>query len=255
MKQINFIAGGFLGDFIHSLYVVKNVCLKHNAVANLFLTDGYGDGWRYGLQKAFDDLFELVNNQAYVKKFEILSKDTSIDGFINLNDWRGEVATTHSETGKYNKCWSDLLSNFYDFPIPGKMKWIEVDGNAFFKDKILIHRTVRNQQSHKWWEEILCKHKDNEVLFFTNNKKEFDDFLFKDKCNLFLTSTVNEAAKAMMACKLFIGNQSAPFALASALDINRICELHPDPAPFYIGEERYSGNIKWYLNDEKKHGC
>ena len=60
-------------------------------------------------------------------------------------------------------------------------------------------------------------------------------------------------AAAMNGCKLFIGNQSMPFTIASALDIPRVCELHHASAEFYTGEHKYSDNISWFLNNDIKH--
>ena len=86
--------------------------------------------------------------------------------------------------------------------------------------------------------------------FVTNDQMEWDLFPYKDKAQLHLVKTISEMAIAINSGKLFIGNQSAPLAIASALDVPRVCELDYDPAPFYMGEEKYSNNIKWYLNDQ-----
>ena len=61
-KVLNFQAGGLMGDFINSLYVVKNICQKENAIANIYLSDA-GEPFRYGIDKAYNDLYDLIISQ------------------------------------------------------------------------------------------------------------------------------------------------------------------------------------------------
>jgi len=237
------IGSGLMGDFINSLCACKNICLQNNDKANLFISDGYhGDPFRYGVKKAFEDTYDLISSQPYINKFEILPSNFS-DPFINLNQWRKEVHQTYKDTGGYNKCWSELLSQTFDYPIK-EYRWLSVPPiNDVTKERIVIHRSrQRHNHNFKSYFDTL----EETPIFITTNVDEYTNFEFKDKSELLLVNTITEMAIAIRSSKLFIGNQSSPFTLASAMDVNRVCELDlVDASPFYIGEEKYSNKIKF----------
>lgn len=243
MNTVNFICSGLIGDFINSLCACKNICERDNVKANLYIADGYlGDPFRYGVKKAFEDTYDLIIVQDYINKYGILPVGFS-EPFINLNKWRTEVHGTYKKTGGYNKCWSELLSQTFNYPIT-EYKWLTVPPiNADTSERILIHRS-RQRHNNSYPDYI--KNLKERSLFITSNKDEYDNFEYRDLADIYLVNTITEMAIAIRSCKLFIGNQSSPFALASALDVNRVCELDSgDASPFYLGEEKHSKKIKF----------
>lgn len=235
-----------LGDFIHSLYTVKHICEKEGAKANIFLSDNIGkygyDVWKIGAERAKHDLYDLVMAQPFVNSFGV-TNDMD-DDYINLNNWR---YTAHNSG--YSICWSELLQSSYNFPVPNEYKWLTTGTIEHAKDCVMIHRSSHRHNPNFDWESLINEIP-NDILFLTSNKQEWEDFHFcKEQINLQLVSTISEMAMYINSCKMFIGNQSAPFALASALDVNRLVELDIAPAPFYIGESKYSNNISWFLNE------
>lgn len=243
MNTLNFLASGLMGDFIHSLCACKNICQQKNVKADLYIAEGWlGDPFRFGVQKAYIDTFDLISSQDYINKYELLPNGFSGE-IINLNRWRTEVHTTYNKTGGYNKNWTTLMSETFDYPI-GEYKWLStenVDEKA--KDRILIHRS---KQRHSYSYRNFFNTLQEKPLFITTNEDEYNFFEFKDYTELHLVNTISEMAIAINSSKLFIGNQSSPFALACALDVNRICELDSgDASPFYIGEDKFSGNINF----------
>ena len=248
--MINFMAGGMMGDFIQSLYALKNICEQKNDKANLYIAND-GDIWKYGLQKAFDDLKTLINSQPYINKFNILPSNFN-ETFINLNDWRKIVAITHSQTGGYNKCWSEVLSECYNFNITNEYQWLFSSKNNISNNKIVIHRSVHRHNNEFPWQKIINQLQ-VKALFLTSNLIEWDKFSFKSpNIQLCQVSSISEMTEIIGSCKMFIGNQSAPFSIASALDIPRLVELDYDPAKFYMDEIKYSNNISWFLNNSTK---
>ncbi len=242
--MINFCSFGKLGDFIHSLYVVKNICEQRNEKANLYMGGG-GDEWTFGEERAYKELYPIVMQQSYIKSFSILPLHFN-EPIINLNDWRKEAATTHAETGRYNKCWTELLSGYYGFEIPKDYAWMEVketDENVV--GKIIIHRSKRHHaQGESLWNEVTIN---GLTLFATTDITEWEQFQYKGHSQPYILNSLTEWITAIASCKQFIGNQSAGFAIASAFDKNRIVELYPDVAPFYIKEKKYSKNINYIL--------
>lgn len=265
MQTINFIASGMMGDFIHSLHACKHICEKTGHQANLYLVDGHdGDIWRYGLQKAYDDVKDTVCQQPFIHKFEIWEGyfPETLDGnvTINLNSWRLPVADTHARTGKYDTCWTELLAGHYGYPIPSDYKWLQAHPylEKEVKDRIIIHRSYHRHNSYPFWDEIIPKLlnvTNHPLLFVTCNYGEWS--AFKHNENHFIeplvVPTITDMVNVISGCRMFIGNQSAPFAIASALDVPRIVEMEGDSAPFYMGEEKYSSNISWFLNPETKY--
>ena len=68
----------------------------------------------------------------------------------------------------------------------------------------------------------------------------------------YIVNDTYEMASAIKSSRLFVGNQSSPFALANALDVDRIVELCPvDADVFYRGEARYSKKIGFISEVEK----
>lgn len=237
-KIINFFAEGLTGDFINSMCACKNICLRDNAKANLYISEG-SNPFRYGVKKAFEDTYEMAMAQEYINQFQILPKGFS-EPIINLNIWRAEVHGTYHKHGYYNKCWTELMATTFDYPIK-EYKWISlppIDINTM--GRIVVHRS-RKRHNEKL-KDYIDKLKER-VVFVTCDKDEYDNYEFKNIADLHLVKTISEMAIAIRSGKLFIGNQSAPFALASAMDVERVCELDLIDAPFYIGEKAYSKKI------------
>jgi len=254
-ENIKFSSGGMMGDFIHSLYAVKNICEQKGAKADVCLSPG-GDTWKYGIQKAYEDCRSIVLEQPYVASFNV---GPAGPGAIDLGFWRGSVADTHARTGSYDKCWSQVLSETYGFPLPAKYKWMETGGqDQRTKGKVLIHKSMHRNNPAFPWSKMFANPKED-VLFITSNLDEWKTWtdgqwkIFKtDRIKMLFIPTISEMAVAISSCRLFVGNQSAPFALACAFDVPRLVELDYDPSKFYMGETRYSDNISWFLNDKTK---
>lgn len=246
MKTIQFCSGGKLGDFIHQLNVVRVICEKEEVVANLFIVDD-GDVWAKGAEQAHAEMFEIIKEQWYINEFNFIGGYPEGE-YINLNTWRQGVANTHAQTGKYDECWSEMLSHEYGYKIPVKYEWMigsMYDFNT--KGKVVIHRSKHHHNDAFPWHKYVSKEKS---IFVTTDIKEWEIFPYKEGTNLYLVKDITAMVNAIWSSVGFIGNQSAPFAIACALDKRRLCELDPDPAPFYVGEEKYSNNIKWFLNDQ-----
>ena len=237
------VVGGLMGDMINSLCACKNICSKEKAKANLYISNGYlADPFRYGVEKAYEDTYSLIMAQGYINSYNILPDGFS-EPLINLNSWRKEVHETYNKIGGYNKCWTELMAETFDYTI-GEYKWLSVPPlKPNLKSRVVIHRSQQrhNKAFGEYFESLT-----ETPVFLTTNELEYDNFEYKGRAELLLVKTITEMAIAIRSSKLFIGNQSAPFAIASALDVNRICELCPhDASPFYLDEIKYSKKLKF----------
>lgn len=248
MKVIKFLQSGMMGDFIHGLQAAYHICKRDNAKADIYVTDGHwGDIWRYGSERAFNDLYPVLTHQSWVHDAYHLVGPLEGE-YVNLNLWRNKVATTHSETGRYNTCWSELLAEVYGYQLPKKHEpWLTYcNPNLITQDRVVLHRSKhRHNRSFNWQPYISA-----ESLFISQDEGEISMFPYNGTISIARPGSFSDLVSIISSAKLFVGNQSAPFAIACALDVPRICELDADPAPFYMGEEKYSDNIKWFLNDQ-----
>jgi len=253
METINFISAGLMGDFVQSLFAVKNICMQRGCKANLYITEGYGgDIFTYGVETAFNDIKELVYHQPYINSFQILSKEVD-DSFINLNSWREEAATEFVEKGEYSICWTERLGRRFNFA-PVDYKWLEpLKPDHRARNKILIHRSKHRHGGMPWQTILNAFPKD--IMFVTTNTNEYLEFkkLFNGYYPLLLVKDITEMANAIASCKYFIGNQSAPFSIANALDVPRLGDLEAGVYKFYKDETKYSKNISWHLSAEEKY--
>lgn len=242
----NFLCGGHSGDFIHELYAIKQLCKKHNTKANIYITQNLREKFNFNIEKIYFDFFKLIKNQSYVETFDILNDNSNIEINYNMDIWRQHDYTP----------WSFLLSKVYNFEIPEKYDWIEIEQkDEKLKNALLIHRSLERRTNVFDWNKILSSNNKFYFLTTTENSKEY--YEFKNKFNFFniepyFAFNLWDMAVAINSCKLFIGNQSMPFALASSLDAPRICELHHHgkDALFYESETSYSKNISFEPKEE-----
>jgi len=243
-NTINFVMGGKLGDFFQLLFAVKNICEKENKKANLYI---YDRGWEYGIDTAFGEISEIVLEQSYIKKFEKFedNKGLLIDNYIDLHDF-------NSSPYIFRNCWSEISALNFNFKI-SDYKWISYENKSeIFKNKLLINRRFNplNFNEDFPYEEIIEKFKDN-VVFISNRDEDYQNFPHKMLCDFYKPKTIANYFCAINSCQIFVGNLSAPSSLANSIDAPRIIELpyRPD-ANHWIGEERYSKNIRWFFSKE-----
>lgn len=234
--NIAFSGGGKMGDFIHQLFVVKNICEEEETKADLYIRDN-GQTWTYGLQRAYDDLKELVEAQDYINSFQI---GKAPHPSINLDSWRDSVMPQRYTKGVYTDCWTYLLCKVYGMDKPKEYAWLQAEPNPFFEGKTIIHESLTRKNSRFDYTPYL-----KDAVFVTSNPEEADKF--KHEITVHLVGNLSKMASAIAGCDLFIGNQSMPLALATALDVRRIGVLDHDAAPFYVGEENYSNYFSWFL--------
>ena len=224
VQPINYLNGGKLGDFIHLLYVVKGNYIKTGAKGNVYITNDIkfgGDLFSCPIEQTYRELYDLVCYQDYIEKFEIYNGQ-HID--ISLNMWRfiPELINTSP--------WLKFLSRIYNIEL-SLNSWVTLPSNLDdkYENTILIHRSLRvehqilNKNFINFLEKIITN---NNCLFITCNKQEYDSFPLKHLITLELKSNLSEMYAAINSCKFFIGNQSSLLAMAYSIFKPLLCE-HP----------------------------
>lgn len=228
---INYIMGGRLGDFIHTIYVIMIKYEQTGKIGKLYITDQLqygGDEFSISLNQTFEELYPIISKQHYIKSFEIYNHQ-SID--INLNDFR-------KNSNLYGLPWLHLMSNTFNIPMIVK-PWITMNVDEKYKDVILIHQSTNSWRRIHHFTPIVENLIDGKkCMFITCNPKEYEQYSLKHKVPLEIKSNLYEMFVAINSCKLFIGNQSSPLTFAMALKIPLIVE----------SAEGHFYNYKYYDN-------
>jgi hypothetical protein len=259
----NFLMGGKLGDFLHAMFAVKQICLSNNIKANIYM---YDIGWEFGIEHTHAELSPIFLQQDYVESFNILTEykldpiqnpnqNSSIqiynqkllrEGYIDLGSYI-------RSPWLYQVCWSDLYSKTFNFKIQQPYHWIEYNKiNSELQNKILIQRKYNPYIFNTEFPyQYLIDHYGREnFIFISSSEKDYNEFLYKDQIDFYKITTLEEWFTSINSCLMIIANLSAPAVMAHSLDKLRIIELPNIPdSKHCMGEEKYSSNIRWYLNN------
>jgi hypothetical protein len=259
----NFLMGGKLGDFLHSIFAVKQICQHKNIKADIYM---YDIGWEFGIKNTYAELKPILEQQDYINSLNILQnynldpiqnpqqstpievKDEKIlaEGYIDLGNYI-------RSPWLYRACWSDIYSRTFDFPINEEYQWIKYDKiNPDLKDKVLIQRKANVMRNPAFpYEHIIDEYGTDNVLFVSSTEKDYNEFPYKDKIEFYKVITLDEWFTAINSASVVVANLSAPAVMAHAMDKQRIIELPIEPDAYHcMGEEQYSKNIHWFLNEK-----
>jgi glycerophosphoryl diester phosphodiesterase len=213
---MNYLAGGKMGDFIHSLIVCKYKFDESGEMSNIFLSNS-GHEFEYDLDFTFNELKPLMEKQPWVNSFK-LHENESID--IDLTHWRRSPLL-------YQTNWLEIYSNMYlnNVKIPNEYKWISVDRDDQYSNSLMINRSLKTVDDNRLYvyDEIIDKYDD--VYFICFDVKQYYQFPLHYKTKLLLVDNLYDFFTKIGSCHFFMGNQSGPFAWASSMNIPRAVEL------------------------------
>lgn len=260
--ESNFLIGGKLGDFLHALYVVKNISFKNDTQAHIHMVD---IGWERGIHATFNEIKSIVLQQDYVNKFSILEnyemdpeqtpeknspvrvfdKQILSEGYVDMGDYL-------RSPWLYNACWSEIFSRTFDFTIPRNNQWMTYD--TFlpeFAGKVIIHRRYNPiRLNHEFPYERILERCGERAIFVSTTETDYINFPFRDRLPFVQLDTLSDLFAAVNTCELVVSNLTGITVIAHALNKLRIVELpNTADAIHCIGEEKYSNKIFWYLNN------
>lgn len=233
MANANVLVSGKLGDLFHSLWVCHHLYHKHGLESNVYMSD-HVEKFENGLVPTFNELHDIIISQVWCSDFTI---------------WGGEnieIDTTQFRKSQllYRACWTEIMCQTFftgDSPILGS--WINVEAET--KDRLVINRRYKNEASTNiisFYEQ----HIDSATeTIFLGSERDYELFPLRDKCTLVIPENIHQWLTTIASSTLFIGNQSSPLAMASALDVRRIAELLP---PNYPDGSHYKSEGKYYQN-------
>jgi len=227
LEPIKYVCSGMFGDFIHSLSVINEKYYVTGRKGILYISNHHGgDEFRYGIEKTFEDTFEIIKNQPYILSYSIYKETDNIECCINLNDWRNSPFL-------YNKNWHFIYTSTYNISW-GKHPWITLPStlkkDSNWENKIIINTIAHRFPYHTNFYEVYEKHGDN-LIFVSMEKSNYDNFI--ENYNLpeikyHMLTSFTELCIILSSCKLFIGSLSGPLAVAYAIHTPCIIDIHPN---------------------------
>ena len=160
-------------------------------------------------------LIPLIQAQPYIEECKLYNGerfDLPLDEFRLLSG-AGQIPLTHTGLNRWHR--------FYNVAKP----WLfEIQPRRV--SKIIINRTMRYMGSLNYLS-IVNKYKDD--ISFIGSKEEWSKFCREfGTVAYFATNTFLEVAEIIQGAKIFIGNQSCPFAIAEGMKTPRLLETSID---------------------------
>jgi hypothetical protein len=226
------LVSGKLGDLIHSMYVANHLWVRHGQRSKIYITEVV-EPFENGVHNTRKELRPIIRQQKGNEGFEI---------------WEGqpiEYNTTLFRTSPhlYRRCWTEIMSlTFFPNDEPVSGAWMTYNEVRNWNDTLVINRRYKNPMSDHIRDSYLMQIQQHEKTIFLGSQHDYDLFPLKDMCQLVVPQTMEDWFTYIAKCNRFMGNQSAPLAIASALNTPRIAELLPTQYPdwvHYWGEDKY----------------
>lgn len=229
-----FLLGGRIGDLIHALWVAKNTPGKHD----LFITDRrelHSDGFALPLQQTYDELLPILQKQDWFNSLTIFEDKHGYEEGKNLSMWRRYA---------YSASWTQLLANTFNLT-PNGDAWVKVDKHPVWAGNIIIHSSTNELRKGHHWDAVLSMYHGR--CIFIGNEDEYK--LFNRQIPFYKPVDLMEFFTIINSCKFFIGNQSAPLAIAHSLGAPRLAMLNEIDKIHYVGEEKWHNNFYWIAKE------
>lgn len=168
----------------------------------------------------------LLAAQPYVNKVEYkaaLAPDIDYD----LNQFRKQIIGHRLDVAPGMNLARCHLRHFEQRLEADEKPWISVDEPIRLDGKsVVISRTVRYHNQRFNWREIMRRYGSRSV--FVGTESEWNHFCREfGPIDYHKTENLLDVAKIIAGAKLFIGNQSCPYAIAEGMKQNAILEVAP----------------------------
>jgi len=238
---MNILLGPKLGDLIHCLLIPKMIFETKKIKSNIFICENYihPSSFTSGIKKTYEETYNLITEQEYVESYKIFNNE-KFDLFLGNFRISKKI---------YKDCWTNMLLDHFlnnEKPI-FNIEVIKTKKDESLKDKILINRKNYRINSNKnyFYKNLFKKFKDDVLYLEPECNKAEDQFTF-NQLNSIKTKNLYDFIVCINSCKLFIGNLSAPLAIATCLNKDRIGELTYPDAHHYINDFYNYDTFSWF---------
>lgn len=245
-NSIKYLIGGRLGDFIHCLAVCKITYEQLNLSADILLCE-YGDTFSTGIKRTYSELKPLMELQSYVNSFEIYDETVDYGPIVKLCDFRNSPYL-------YSCSWNELLFKTFvpTLQYNKDFSWITAPKDSKYSNYIIINRSHRSAHVVlNTYKHIITSYTSAEpnlkLGFVCSDISQYDNFSLKDKFECIYCETILDLFTVINSCRIFIGNQSTPYAIASSLNVPRLVELiNSVDGQHYIHDTKYYSNMGYF---------
>jgi len=181
----------------------------------------------------------LLMEQEYIEGVEIVQGTEAVKADVDLDRFRKHLVRTET-----------LAKNHLDaFGLPAEEQdkaWLKVEPDTRFAENVIFNRSARCRNDDFPWKKLWEKFRDR--ILFIGLEEEFNDFasafdivgrIKRHRVNDFL-----EMAQIIAGCKLFVGNQSFPYAIAEGLKHNAILSVYPSVPNCMFERPNLINNLK-----------
>jgi hypothetical protein len=211
---LNYISGGMLGDFIHQLSIINETFMETGRKGNLYISETVGDVFRFGIETAYNDTYEMIKQQQYINDYKLFNGEP-ID--INLSQWRTSPLL-------YTTTWYNIFKDVYQVDW-AKHPWLILPQNDTWKDRVIINYTLYRGQNFDF-QDLYVKY-DKKLVFMAFDKEAYNELPIQ--IDYYCPTSLYEFAVAINSCELFIGGLSSPLTFAIACHKKYIVGLNERP--------------------------
>jgi hypothetical protein len=210
----SFIAvhGGDIGDIIYTVPAFKKL-----NVNKIILNPGgfYNTKMSHKLASTLKPFLEINNFEVDIKE------DVTInDGDLFFDFFREGVKDMENNHLILSNCEKIFIKpNISEFKLEIAPKYLA---------DIIIARSSRYRNTNFDYRYLLNDMPENIKIAFVGLKEEYENFIkiygMRERIFYYPTANFKDLAQVIKGCKVFIGNQSAPYAVSELLKVNRIQE-------------------------------
>jgi hypothetical protein len=214
---------------------------KFGQKADLYIAET-GDVFSTGLEKTYLDLKPVIESQDWINSFNVYDRQTIQ---VNLNSFRSSHLL-------FNSNWLNIYFNSFlpGEEIPLEYSWIDIPKIEKYKNALVVNRSPKRYGT-QMSPDTLSKIKEialdyKEKFFICSEPSQYEMFELKNEFECVIMPDLFSFFQAIKSCGLFFGNQSAPFAMASSMNVPRVLEiLNPGHMPDGV---HYASDCNYYRN-------
>jgi hypothetical protein len=246
MKTANILLDTLLGDMLHCLTLSKYLYMQDGTKSNFYHLERVGHQYAVPFDQFHDELRRVLTEQEYCNSFK--KYDASTDDFeYNIHHWvYGPYV--------YKDAFADIMIKSFvgeNYTLPHNLQVVKMPINPKYTNALIINRKsdVRPALS-KFAEDVYMNiiSSFEEKYFIFNQERQYEEFQFKHLVTPLYVPDLFDMMSIIQGCKLFVGNQSAPLAMASVMNANRVGELFHES--MFKDENHYALDADRYDNAE-----
>lgn len=201
---------GDYGDIVYSLMAVKRLCDEAQTSCTFYLCPAADTRARLTPDHA-EGILPLLRAQSYIARAEWREKSIGV---------KADVSQRRFYANGFNI--ADQLCNWLAIPYSVEHgPWLAAEPNPVAE--VIFSRSHRYRNPRFPWKEV-CRRFGGQARFVGTPAEHADFEALVGPIHIVPTPTLLDVAQAIAGCKLFVGNQSCPRAIAEGLKVPVVVE-------------------------------